>query len=69
MWSTIMIIMMTTMIIILIIKHCLFTINLNLEWGGGSGDDETGSVTKKKEIQKSTTGIGVSFTPDFRSKS
>ena len=32
-------------------------------WRGDSG--ETGSVTKKKEKQKSTTGIGASLTLDF----
>ena len=30
--------------------------------------NETGSVTKKKGEQKSTTGIGASLTPDYRDK-
>ena len=42
-------------------------------WDGGvdtvSGDgSETGLVMKKKGEQKSTTCIGVSFTPDYRDK-
>ena len=40
-------------------------------WGSGEvgGDgSETGLVTTKNGGKKSTTGIGVSFTPDFRDK-
>ena len=32
----------------------------------GEDDSETGSLTKKKRRLKSTAGIGVSLTPDFR---
>ena len=38
-----------------------------VETVGGDGS-ETGSVTKKNGKQKSTTGIGVSLTPDYRIK-
>ena len=34
----------------------------------GGDDSETGSLTKKKRILKTTAGIGVSLTPDFRLK-
>ena len=34
----------------------------------GEDDSETGSVTKKKGNQKSTTGIGASLTTGFRIK-
>ena len=38
-----------------------------VETVGGDGS-ETGSMTKKKGTQKSTTGIGASLTPDNRDK-
>ena len=33
---------------------------------GGGVDGDTGSVTKMKGKQKSTTGIGACLTPDFK---
>ena len=34
----------------------------------GGDSSETGSVTKKNEKKKSTTGTSVSLTPDYRDK-